>query len=125
VQTNFHDVLRNSPDKKPGDGWFLSKKGTPQTGKLWLVCADADRWKAWEHDRWMTAPQSPGCMYLFGQGSGTDRMNFDERSHHSYAPHIWNEVEVEEPYKGGIRRIWKAKGPNHYLDASYYASVAA
>jgi hypothetical protein len=35
-------------------------------------------------------------------------------------------VEVEEPYKGTIRRRWNAKSDNtHWLDASYYADVAA
>jgi phage terminase large subunit GpA-like protein len=122
TQASFADVQRRSQDRRPGDGWFLSRKG-----KLWLVCADADRWKAWEHDRWMTAPGKPGCMTLFGVASERpDRLSADEKSHHSYARHICNEVEIEEPYQDTVRRRWKAKSENtHWLDASYYSDVAA
>lgn len=122
TQANFHDVQRRTPDRKPGNGWFLSKRS-----KLWLVCADADRWKAWEHDRWMTAPGKPGSLQMFGQPSEKpDRMSDDEKNHHAYARHITNEIEIEEPHKGTLRRVWKAKSDNvHWLDASYYADVAA
>jgi hypothetical protein len=121
TQANFHDIYRTTIDKKPGDGWFLSRKG-----KLWLVCADADRWKEWEHARWMTAANNPGAMLLFGENSANERLSIDEKSHHSYARHICNEVEVEEPHKGGLRRRFHAKSDNtHWLDASYYATVAA
>jgi hypothetical protein len=122
TQANFTDIQRRTPDKKPGDGWFLSKKG-----RIWLVCADADRWKAWEHDRWMTAVGKPGCMTLFGTGGEPGgRLSDDEKAHHAYARHICNEVEVEEPVKGRIKRYWKAKSDNtHWLDASYYSDVAA
>lgn len=122
TQANFQDVQRRTTDRKPGDGWFLSRRGS-----LWLVCADADRWKAWEHDRWMTAPSKPGSLQMFGQASDKpDRMSDDEKSHHAYARHITNEIEVEELHKGTLRRTWKAKSDNvHWLDASYYADVAA
>lgn len=122
VQANFSELQRTTLDRKPGDGWFLSRRG-----KLWLVNADTDRWKAWEHDRWMTGLDKPGCMTLFGEaGAKPERLSKDERDHHAYARHITNEVEVEEPFKGTIRRRWKAKSENtHWLDASYYANVAA
>ena len=122
TQANFSDVQRRTLDKRPGDHWFLSRKG-----RLWLVCADTDHWKAWEHDRWMTAANMPGCMTLFGQQSERgDRLSPDEKDHHAFARHITNEVEIEEPYKGGMRRRWKSKSENtHWLDASYYANVAA
>lgn len=119
----FRDVQRRTADKKPGDGWFLSRHG-----KLWLACVDADRWKSYEHDRWLTPPDRTGSMQLFGVPSEQPggRMNDDEKGHHSYARHICNETEVEEVYKGTLRRRWKAKSENtHWLDASYYATVAA
>ena len=74
-----------------------------------------------------TAPGKPGCAYLFGTpGDPSGRLNHDEKSHHSYAHHICNEVEVEEPYKGGVRRRWKERSENtHWLDASYYTNVGA
>lgn len=120
---NFSDVNRRTIDKKPGDGWFMSRQG-----KLWLVCADADRWKAWEHDRWLTSQNNPGSMQIFGAG-GTpgQRMTPDEKSHFSYARHICNESEEEFfDKRGGLKRGWKTKSENtHWLDASYYANVAA
>jgi len=36
AQANFADVQHRTQDRKPGDGWFLSRKG-----RLWLVGADA------------------------------------------------------------------------------------
>lgn len=122
VHANFHDVLRRTNDRKPGDGWFMTRKG-----KLWLVNADADRWKAWEHDRWMSK-EGPGSMTLFGSPNELhpEKLSADERGHHSYAHHVCSEVEVEEPHKGVMRRRWKAKSTNnHWLDASYYCDVAA
>lgn len=122
TQANFYDAQRNTVDKQPGDGWFLSRKG-----KLWLVCADADRWKNWEHDRWMAPPDTAGSMHIFGfESDNPDRLSNDQKSHHAYARHICNESEVEEPYKGSIRRVWRKKSDNnHWLDASYYSDVAA
>ena len=122
AQPNFSAVQRRTRDKKPGDGWFMSRQGN-----IWLVCADADRWKAWEHDRWMTTPPRPGFMQLFGQPSERpDRLSNDEKRHHAYARHITNEVEVEEVIKGTLKRSWKAKSENvHWFDASYYSDVAA
>lgn len=119
---NFYDIQHRSPDKRPGDGWFLSRQGS-----LWLVCADTDRWKAWLHDRFMTAPGKPGCMYLHGVcGEPGGRLSADERGHHSFAHHLCNEVEIEELSKGVLVRRWKAKSENtHWLDATYYACVAA
>lgn len=122
TQANFYDAKKRTPDQRPGDGWFMSRQG-----KVWLVCADTDRWKSWEVDRWMTVAGKPGHMSIFGEINETpERLSADEKVHHSYAHHIVAETEVEEPYKGGVRRVWKAKSANtHFLDASYYANVAA
>ena len=64
---------------------------------------------------------------MFGQPSARpDRLSDDEKRHHAYARHITNEVEIEEVYKGTLRRMWKAKNDNvHWFDASYYSNVAA
>jgi hypothetical protein len=91
-----------------------------------LVECCSNYWKTWEHDRWMTALDKPGHFVLFGErADDPSRMSADQQMHGIYAQQICNEVEVEEPYKGGIRRKWIQKGDNHYLDASYYADVAA
>jgi hypothetical protein len=122
VQANFSPVARSSYDRKAGDGWFLSRR----PGNVWLACLDTDRWKAWEHDRWMTPPNKPGTMMLFGESSSGSRLSFDERSHTAYAHHIVSEVEIEEVVKGVLKRKWKPKSDNnHWLDASYMADVAA
>lgn len=121
TQANFSEAQRATVDKRPGDGWFLSRKG-----RMWLVCADADRWKAWEHDRWRTDADKPGSMQIWGRPSQDQTvLSDDETAHQSYARHIVSETEIEEMHKGSLRRKWKAKGSNnHWLDASYYASVA-
>jgi hypothetical protein len=122
VQANFNSPTHTSHDRKPGDGWFMSRR----PNGIWLVCMDTDRWKAWEHDRWMTPTDKPGTMMLYGESDGGERLSFDEKSHFSYAKHITAEVEVEEVIKGVLRRKWKPKSDtNHYLDASYMADVAA
>lgn len=122
VQTRFHDVARSTRDKKPGDGWFRSRK--PKS--VWLTCMDSDRWKAYEHERWMTPTNRPGTMMLYGEPGTGDKLSHDEKSHFSYAKHLTAEVEVEEPVKGVVVRKWKAKSDtNHYFDASYMSHVAA
>jgi hypothetical protein len=122
VQARFSEVIRPSPDRKPGDGWFLSR----QRRGTWLVCMDADRWKTWEHARWMTATDKPGTMFLYGEPSDTQALSFDEKGHFSYAKHVTAEIEIEEVVKGRLVRRWTNKSDtNHYLDASYMANVAA
>lgn len=122
VQASFSPPVHSSPDKKTGDGWFMSRK----PGNVWLVCMDTDRWKAWEHDRWMTPTDKPGTMFVFGESDGGDRLSDDEKHHMSYAKHLTAEIEVEEPIKGVLRSRFKPyRDTNHYLDASYMADVAA
>lgn len=146
VQANFHEALKSTVDRKPGDHWFLSRKQkfvkfeqresesvNQVVSRMWLVCADADYWKGWEHDRWRTSIDSPGSMSLFGIGSDDrERMSKDQRDHHSYARHICNEQEVEKikakrgATTGVLVRAWESKSENnHWLDASYYSDVAA
>lgn len=127
---NFHDIFRRTPDRKPGDGWFMSRIA----GNQWLVHCDTDRWKSFEHARWMTAEGKPGAATLFGDMTEEERrfrdkrMPRDAKDHHSYAHHLTAEVEVEETVRGTLKRFWKVKAgrvQNHYLDASYLADVAA
>lgn len=123
VKINFNAPVRVTNDKRPGDGWFLSlrPRGT------WLCCMDTDRWKGWEHDRWMTPPDQPGTCLLFGERGIGKRLSDDQKGHFSFSKHITAEVEIEDPTKNkGMVRRWKVKSDtNHYLDASYMADVAA
>jgi hypothetical protein len=121
VSADFSAQQRATVDKRPGDNWFQSRKG-----KLWLVCANADHWKAWEHDRWMTDPARPGSLRLWGSPSEDEqRLSQDQKDHLEYSRHIVAETECEKPHKGGMRREWVLKNKeNHWFDASIYAAVA-
>lgn len=119
---NFKGLPRNTLDRRTGDGWEMTRKAG-----LWLVLSDAPRWKAFEHDRWLTAAGHPGCGTIFGElNPNPSHWSVDEKFHHNYARHITAELEVEEPTPKGMKRYWKIKRDNnHFLDASCYASVAA
>jgi hypothetical protein len=120
----FHEPTRTERDKKMGQRWFLSKR--PRG--VWLVCTDADHWKAWEHDHWMRDPEKPGALFLYGHRDEQhpERLSADQKGHFSYAKHLTAEVETEELIKGVMKRYWKSKSDtNHYFDASYMTDVAA
>jgi len=121
AQANFSQAQRAGPDCTPGDGWKMVRRGP-----IWLVEADTDRWKAFEHDRWMTPVDQAGCFFLFGESDHGAQFSVDERSHGQYAHQVCAEVEVEDMQRGVLRRRWKTTSKdNHFLDASYYSSVAA
>lgn len=123
--TNFYSPVASNQTKLIGWRYFLAMR---PNGSGWLVHMDADHWKSFEHDRWMTDPEKTGGLLIWGETSGNpDRMSADEKGHHSYARHICAESEVEEPDKQGVmKRYWKAKSDNnHWLDASYRCDVAA
>ena len=108
---------------QPGNGWRRVYK---REHGVWLLQFLADKWKAWEHDRWMTAPGSAGGLTLHGTAAEYgERMSVDSRSHHAYAHHIVNEKEVEEMVKGVFKRYWHCTGHNHWLDASAMSDCAA
>jgi hypothetical protein len=125
TSASFSPPVHPTPDRKSGFHWFLSRRpdGT------WLVCMEADFWKTWEHDRWLTDPTRPGTLLLYGDpgdSARSGRLSHDQKKHFAYAKHLVAEVEVEEIVKGALKRRWKSKSDtNHYLDASYMADVAA
>lgn len=123
VKVNFNAPVYVTKNKRPGDGWFLSLR--PKG--IWLCCMDTDRWKGWEHDRWMTPPDQPGTCLLFGDRGVGKQLSADQKGHFSFSKHLVAEVEIEEPTKNkGMVRRWKTKSDtNHYFDASYMADVAA
>lgn len=124
AKPNFTEGTAQTQKRRSGDGWFLSLRDAKRS--LWMVAMDADRWKAWEHDRWMTDPGNVGTMQLWGQRDRHGRQSEDQKGHFTYAKHITAEVEVEEVKDGRLTRSWKAKRDNnHYLDASYMSDVAA
>jgi hypothetical protein len=121
TQTNFSEQQQRTPDRKPFDGAFLTREG-----KIWLCHVDADRWKRFVHDRFLTAPGRPGCFDMFGvERSDGGRQTPDERAHQTFANQICNESEVDQVVKGVLRRRFKQKGQNHFLDALALACAAA
>lgn len=128
ARPSFHQNRERRDDYIPGDGWNCVVINKEEWPGLWRLDMDADRWKSWEHDRWMTLPGNPGTMMLFGSvGERPDRMSKDQQEHMTYAKHIVAEVQTEEFVRGVLTRKWanKHSRPNHYLDASYMADVAA
>ncbi len=123
VQAHFNAPVRNTRDKKAGDGWFLSRK--PK--RVWLVCCETDRWKSFEHARWLTPENKPGSMSIWGEVPADGaRLSLDQRDHFAYAKHLTAEVEVEEPIRGVMVRRWRNKHDNnHWFDASYLSCIAA
>lgn len=127
---NFHDVLKRTMDRKPGDGWFMQR----QPKGIWLVHCDTDRWKSFEHARWLTQDGKPGAAYLYGEVGEEERkwidrrMPRDSQDHFAFAKHLTAEIETEDVIRGVHKRIWRVKPgrvQNHYFDASYLADVAA
>lgn len=130
VSLSFSEVVKATKDRKPGDGWFMQK----HSGGTWLVHCDTDRWKSFEHARWLTTEGKAGAAYLFGQITDEEkkwipkRMPRDSREHFGFAQHLTAEIEVEDVVRGKLKRLWKLKSGranNHYLDASYLCDVAA
>lgn len=124
VQTRFVPPTRRTTDKRPGDGWFEKRRPKRQG---WMVHMDTDRWKAWEHDRWMTPPGSPGTCLLAGERWPKTRLKSkdakrEDQQRMSFAAHITNEVEREFE---GVREWYTKSHTHHWLDASYMADVAA
>lgn len=127
TQANFSRDQKPSDSKYVGDGWTLVEVDRINWPGIWRANMEADKWKAWEHDRWMTDPAKPGCMFLYGDSSDDPRrLSSDERDHMTYAKQIVAEIEIEEVHKGVLRRRWHSKSDkNHFLDASYMCDVAA
>jgi hypothetical protein len=126
ISPNFREPVESNPKKIMG--WQMFSAPRPGGGG-WLIHVNADHYKSWEHDRWRSDPKRAGALLVYGEpGRGPKRseMSGDEKDHHAYAHHICAEAEVEEPVRGVMRRYWKEKSHNnHWLDASYRATVAA
>lgn len=140
VGVSFREHEKSTEVRKPGDHWFLSKKQITDhtiaaysglTGRkdIWLVCVDADYWKQYEHERWLTDEGEAGRMLIFGERSEEaermGRLSDDSKRLQNYGHHIVAEALVEEVIRGKLMRRWKGSGANHLLDASALASCGA
>lgn len=131
---SFSEASKRTLNRKPGDGWFQERKPERGVADVWVTHCDTDRWKGFDHARWMTPEGKPGAAYLFGEMTAEEaaaietRIPREGRAHAEYADHICAEIEVEEIVKGVLKRYWRPsprKQANHFLDASYLADVAA
>src|SRR5688500_5361874 len=53
---NFKISQHRTATRIAGDGWEQRYENG-----LWYVLAETTQWKRFEHDRWMTGPDHPGC----------------------------------------------------------------
>lgn len=116
----FHGVQKLTRDRKPGEHWFESRQTLPPAaggGQLWLVGIDADYWKGFAHDRFLTKHQDdkhqllPGSITLYGD---------NPRKHQTFAHHICAEVQETTITRGrGPVRKWVVvRRANDWLDCS-------
>jgi hypothetical protein len=125
VKGSFRDVIENSHTRrKCGTTGAYEELHEGPYGKLWAIHANADKWKTFEHERWLTAQDMPGCAFLYGEKSDQPgRLSTDERAHQVIANHICSEME----YQDGQERKWPKKptGDNDYLDCLWHTCCAA
>jgi hypothetical protein len=119
VRGKYHACTMRTQTRKPGIGGHFYYDRDNEL-KLWALHADTDYWKAWEHDRWLTATDKPGCGFLWG---GPDT---PAHQHDQFAKHICAEIETEEIYKGVPRRLFVPQSSEmDWLDTGYYCDVLA
>lgn len=119
---SYHRVVKNGGGKKRGGEFWHEARERIDGSPIWVIHYDADYWKRWEVNRWLTEAGSKGSMYLWGQPSKDPKsMSADERDHRKYAEQICGEVEIEEDGQS----TWDYRGANHWLDASAYSCIGA
>ena len=118
----FRVPKKNNATTRVGRGghWYESK----QPGGHWLTIFDADHWKRYTHERWLTVPRDDDDRYRTGS---LTVFGADPKTHLAYAKHQVAEVEEEEFIRGkGIRRRFKRiSKANHWLDSTVGCCLAA
>lgn len=121
--SGFRDVVNNSATRrKCGTPGAYEELHAAPSGKQWVIHASADKWKAFEHERWLTPQDKPGCAFLWGERGDGTRKSPDEMTHQDYAKHICAEREVQD---GQDRKWIETGGENDFLDASWHSCCAA
>lgn len=108
-------------DRRVGNHWFVHK----QPNGIWLYGFDADYWKHFVHERFLTPTyDDKGEMR---QGTLSMWKPTANHNHMRFARSIVAEEWTEEFIKGkGWKRQWvKRNKENHWLDSTVLASVAA
>jgi len=106
-----------------GDYWDASKQ---KDHGLWLYNMDADHWKHFCHERWLTPCLNDemqiraGSLSLWKPAQSND--------HHSFSRHIVSEIWTTEFIEGvkGQKSYWRKNNKNnHWLDCMYMCCAAA
>lgn len=103
-----------SQERVVGNHWHRSHQAA---ARLWLNVIDADYWKRFAHERWLTETfddvhfMQPGSLSLFSPQ--------ENREHHTFSHHQVAEVWRREFREGkGTKEGWYVRSKNnHYLDA--------
>lgn len=126
----FAAPLASVPGKKiVGNHWVQARQ---KVQGLWLFEHDADHWKRFAHERWLTPTfnESGGFLAggasLYGQCGNDSERQYSEYEHREFSKHIVAEIEKTEFVQGkGIKRFWDVTGPNHWLDCDAGCCAAA
>lgn len=105
----------------PGDHLHAQRL---ESQALWLYQLDADYWKRFVHERFLTPTFDD--KQLLRQGSLSLFSSSSARGHFSYCAHIVAEEWVSEFIEGkGTREYWVVRSDNnHWLDATALACAA-
>lgn len=116
----------SSPKNRTAE-WHKS----PTEAGVTLVHFNADYWKEWAHERWYTPQGSPGAGTVFGKAPTPEARELLRLEHQAFARHITaEEIREEVPEKskagkGTVRKWYKKRRNNHWLDCDAMAGVAA
>jgi hypothetical protein len=90
-----------------------------QPSRIWLTIMNCDYWKMFTHNRFLTPPDRPGSLTLWGE---------NPREHTTFARQIVAEVWEEQPFELGKKPkagFTNKSRDNHYLDVMYGCACAA
>lgn len=130
VGSMFSAPLANVPGKKiVGNHWVQSRQ---KVQGIWLFEHDADHWKRFAHERWLTPTFNDdgtfraGGASLYGQCGNDSERQYSEYEHREFSKHIVAEMEKTQFVQGkGIKQFWDVRGPNHWLDCDAGCCAAA
>jgi hypothetical protein len=115
-QASYRALAAPGPGRRLGHHWHATWQPHPK--RAWLHHLDADYWKKAVHDGFLTPPERPGALTVFGD---------DPVAHRLYANHIaaeeWTGRHV--PGKGMVWAWVEKSHHNHWFDTTYMATAAS
>ncbi len=117
----YHPRKEATASVIPGDHLHAQRL---ESQSLWLYQLDADYWKRFVHERFLTPTFDD--RHLMRQGSLSLFNPTSSRGHFSYCAHILAEEWVSEFVEGkGTKEYWVVRSDNnHWLDATALACAA-